>query len=332
METLVLIQIIGIVLIVLFIIGFLQCNHFNIGNPCAVSSIEHYEERIRGSEGSKDDTPDIYDSQFADIYELIYRDLTDVKILGETMRKKTLDNLADVSDVNIMVGGCGVNKLGSYLKKTYNNVICVDNSANMLMKAQKIHPECKYIHGDLREKGLFKKGEFSHIVLDERLLNHHSKNEMEKIIENCNYWLAEQGFLITPIYHNGKLGVASRYYSTNYLDDKGNLHGFTYFNDFSHDCYYIKDEAMKATDKVDNNKYSYFDKIILDNGQKRIKKTDFYFYPKEDMYSMIVRKYFKLFYTEEYVPGKQVIAGYDVGVFRKERSKMTVDEIQKKYD
>ncbi len=71
METLLLIQIIGIVFIILFVIAFLQCNHLNIGNPCSISSIEHYEERIRGSQSLKDDIVDIYDNQFVDIYELV---------------------------------------------------------------------------------------------------------------------------------------------------------------------------------------------------------------------------------------------------------------------
>jgi len=331
MEFKVFLQIIVLIVILSFIIGLFHCNTFGITSPCG-ETVEHYEERMGGTQSI--DQKDDMDTQFVDMYELIYRDLTDTKYVVDSMKKKTLDNLVDPSKSTILVGGCGVNRTGSYLKRWYNDVICVDKSENMLLKAQKVAPQCKYIHGDLRDKKLFKKGEFSHILLDERLLNYHTKKEMEQIIQNCNLWLADQGFLITPIYHSGKLGVASRYYSTNYIDDRGYLHGFTYINDFSHDCYYIPTKELQnhitEEEKIDDHQYTYFDKVILDNGDKRIKKTTFYFYPKDEMYSMIVNKYFKIFAIEEYQPGKQVIGGYDVGIFRKEREQMTVKEIEER--
>ncbi len=332
MEFTLFMQILGLIVILFFIIGLFHCNTFGIGSPCGKDTVEHYEERMGGTQSV--DNKDDVDEQFVDMYELIYRDLTDTKYVVESMKKKTLDNLKDASKSRILVAGCGVNRTGSYLKRWYSDVVCVDKSATMLLKAQKIAPQCKYIHGDVRDPKLFKKGEFSHILLDERLLNYHTKKEMEQIIQNCNQWLADQGFLITPIYHSGKLGVASRYYSTNYIDDRGYLHGFTYINDFSHDCYYIpsKELKQKITDKVDENQYTYFDKVILDNGEKRIKTTLFYFYPKEDMYSMIVKKYFKIFSIEEYQQGKQVVAGYDVAIFRKERNEMTVKEIEERFE
>jgi hypothetical protein len=309
-----------IILLILFVISYLQCGSKTFNLHCG--TVEHYEERIGGTQG--DDIDDLYDSEFVDIYETVYRDLTDVKNVVEPMKSKCLDNIANEQDIHILVGGCGVNKLGGYLKKSYENVKCVDKSGVMLEKAQKLHPECKYIRGDLLNRKLFGEGEFSHIVLDERFLNYHTKKDMEKIIGNCNYWLKDQGFLVTPIYHNEKLGVGARYYSMNYMDDKGNLHGFTYLNDFHHDCYYLEGK--------EKNHYEYFDKIVLDTKEKRIKKTDFYFYPKEDMYNMIVKRYFKIFATEPYVAGKQVVGGYDTVIFRKERSKMDVEEIQKKFE
>lgn len=346
MEVNIFLQILGLIIILLFIIGLFHCNTFGISSPCG-NTVEHYEERMSGKESV--DLKDDVDSQFVDMYELIYRDLTDTKYVVDPMKKKTLENMSGGVKPKIMVGGCGVNRTGSYLKRWYDNVVCVDKSESMLLKAQKIAPQCKYIHGDLRDSKLFGKGEFSHILLDERLLNYHTKKDMEKILQNCNMWLADQGFLITSIYHSGKLGVASRYYSTNYIDDRGYLHGFTYINDFSHDCYYIPTKELKDTlqeekkteteglsasgqsPHADENQYTYFDKVILDSGEKRIKKTEFYFYPKDEMYSMIVKNYFKIFAIEDYQQGKQVVAGYDVAMFRKERGEMSVKEIEERF-
>ena len=344
MEFKLLLQIGGVILFLIFLLSLFQCYD---PNQLCRKTVEHYEERIGGKMSKDDNYRDLYDSEFVDIYELVYRDETDTKNVVDVMKSKCLDNIQDSSKLNIMIGGCGVNKTGSYLKKSYDKVTCVDLSENMLMKAQQLHPECKYIHGDLRNKNLFKKGEFSHILLDERLLNYHNKKDMSQIIDNCNFWIAEQGFLITPIYGNEKLGVASRYYSMNYHDDKGNLHGFTYINDFSHDCYYIKDmpeneqkeksnkkesEVVKEVDSDVDYIYNFFDKIVLDDGRKRIKKFEFYFYPKDEIYTIIVRRHFKIFYVEPYKIGKQVMGGYDVVVFRKERSQLSVEEIQEKYE
>ncbi len=328
MDNSTLVYIILIILFVIFIISLLYCNSLN---PCSI--VEHYEERMGGT--SQDpEIEDIYDKEFVDFYEIIYRDPTDSKIVMDAMVTKCLDNVKDKSKIKIMVGGCGVNRTGSLLKKKYENTVCVDISKNMLLKAQQLHPNCKYIHGDLREKNLFKKGEFSHILLDERLLNYNNMDDMKKIINNCNYWLAEQGFLIVPIYNRDKLGLAARFYSTNYIDNKKYLHGFTYLNDFSHDCYYIPLEEI--TNNQDNTKdikdiYVYFDKIVLDDEKKRVKKTNFYFPEKDKVYNMIMQQYFKNFYIEPYKDGKQVIGGYEVAIFRKERSKLTVEEIENKY-
>lgn len=319
MELSFFLQILLIIFIILFFLSFLQCYG---SDPCTFT-IEHFEERMGGTQSSN--AEDRYDSEFVELYETIYDDLTDVKNITDPSIKKCLQNIEDSDQIRILIGGCGINKMGSYLKKKYDQVICVDDSEQMLLKAQEKYPECKYIHGDLRDRKLFQKGEFSHIFLDERVLNYYPKKEMNTIIENCNSWLADQGFLIVPIYYQGKLGVASRYYSTNYYDDQQNLHGFTYLHDFAHDCYYIQNKENK-------NMYHFFDKIVLDNGKKRVKQTDFYFYPKEDMYSMFVKKYFKVFAIEPYQVGKQVLGGYDVAIFRKEKAKMDISEVQRKYD
>lgn len=321
MELEILFTIGATIFFVIVVFSLLHCNSLKCSDI-----IENYEERMGGKQDSSD-IVDFYDKEFVDLYENIYNDNMDSKNIIEVMEDKCLKNIKDKSLIRIMIGGCGVNKTGSILKKKYDNIICVDKSANMLLKAQLIHPECKYIHGDLKDKKLFKKGEFSHILLDERTLYYNNNEEINKIIENCNYWLAEQGFLIVPIYNSNKFTLGCRYYSTHFLDDKNNLHGFTYLKDFAHDCYYLKN-----TEKNKDNSYLYYDKIVLDNGKKRIKITEFYIPEPNEIYTIILRKYFKIFYTEKIKEGKQIVGGYETVVFRKERSKMNIDEIEKKFN
>ncbi len=331
-----LITILAMILFIIFVISIMKCNSLSLSlcnekfNNNEI--IENYEERMGGKQ-DKTDEIDFYDKEFVEIYETVYRDLTDSKNVVKVMKSKCLDNIKDKDVIRIMIGGCGVNKTGSLLKKDYDNVICVDKSENMLLKAQKLYPECKYIHGDLRDSKLFKNGEFSHILLDERTLYYHSNKDMIKIIENCNKWLANQGFLILPVYNPNKFVLGCRFYSTHYIDDKKNLHGFTYLNDFSHDCYYIpkKEDLGESESEKNNSWFNYYDKIVLDNGKKRIKKTEFYIPEPNEIFTILLRRYFKVFYKDEFKDGTQIVGSYETVIFRKEKNKMKVDEIEQKF-
>jgi hypothetical protein len=123
------------------------------------------------------------------------------------------------------------------------------------------------------------------------------------------------------VYDPSKLQVASRYYSSNYVDNKGNKHGFTYLNDFSHDCYYIKDEE-------NSNVYNYYDKAIFDSGDKRIKKTNFYIPPKEKIYDIILNNGFEVIHIENI--RTQIVGGYELAIFKKKKNIITVEELEKK--
>ena len=75
----------------------------------------------------------------------------------------------------------------------------------------------------------------------------------KKIFANVHTWLQDDGYLIIGIYNPKKMRLVPRYYSSNYIDDKGNKHGFTYLNDFSHDCYLLEGNEKDS--------YYYYDKI-----------------------------------------------------------------------
>ena len=111
---------------------------------------------------------------------------------------------------------------------------------------------------------------------------------------------------------------ASRYYSSKYIDDKGNIHGFTYLNDFSHDCYYIKDEET-------SNTFYYYDKIILDDGKKRVKKTKFFIPSKEKMFDIILKNGFEI--IEIFPVRIQIVGGYDLVIFKKKNKKINVKDL-----
>jgi ubiquinone/menaquinone biosynthesis C-methylase UbiE len=302
-------KIIYIILLLLIILYIIRLYYYRNG------FIEYFEDKFQDHETHIE----IYDKEFVDLYEIIYRDFSDIEHDIKIVSTKIIDNVKN--EINILVAGCGVGKLTKYLKDKYQNVIGVDISELMLKKSQTLYPNIKFIRGNLSKENIFDKNKFSHIFIDERTLYYNKLNDIKKIINNIFYWTINKGFLIVPIYDPENLQVACRYYSSNYMDNKGNLHGFTYLNDFSHDCYYIRND-----DNKDN--FDYYDKVIFDTGDKRIKKTIFNIPSTEIIYDIILNSGFELYHKEEI--RTQIVGGYELVIFRKKNTITTVEELQKK--
>jgi len=298
------------VITLLILILFLNFSYYKI------RSIENFEDKFDDYEKYNE----IYDDEFINLYEIIYRDFSDIDYDTKIVYSKVVDNIKNKENINFLVCGSGIGKLCKKIKEKYN-VIGVDISENMLKKAQILYPNIKFIRGNIIKNNIFNKNKFSHIYIDERTLYYNKSEDINKIIKNTFDWLVEGGFLIVQIYDPLKLQVASRYYSSNYMDNKGNLHGFTYLNDFSHDCYYIKDDNSKEI-------FYYFDKIVFETGHKRIKKTIFYIPSNEKIYDIIINNGFDVFYIEKI--RTQIVGGYELAIFRKKKQIVSVDELEKK--
>lgn len=273
------------------------------------------------NENFMNENDDIYDKEFVELYEIIYRDYTDIDYDYNIINNKILSKLTN-SDIKIAVAGSGVGKQCKKFKEKYDNVVGIDNSENMILYSKRKYPNIKFIKNNLLNQKSLGKNEYGLIILDERTLFYNNIKKQEYLIQNCFNWLVTGGFLVIPIYIPEELQVASRYYSSNYIDDKGNTHGFTYLNDFTHNCYYIKDEK-------DGNIYNFYDKIVLKDGTKRIKKTKLYIQSKEKTYDLILKNGFEIIYIEPV--HLQILGGYELAIFRKKKDIISsVDEIQSK--
>jgi ubiquinone/menaquinone biosynthesis C-methylase UbiE len=279
--------------------------------------IEHFEDKFNDFETHDE----IYDTEFVNLYEIIYRDFTDIDYDTKIIYNKTLSGIKNKNndDVHFLIGGCGVGKLCKKIKERFKNVWGVDISQNILTKAQKTYPNIKFIRGNIIKQNIFAKNQFTHIYIDERTLYYNKTSDIEEIIKNAFTWLKADGYLIAQIYDPDKLQLASRYYTSIYIDNKGNTHGFTYLNNFSHDCYYIKEE---------NNVFNYYDKIIFDTGEKRIKKTIFTIPPKEVIYDIILNNGFDVIHIEEI--RLQIVGGYELAIFKRKKTEISVNELEQK--
>jgi len=297
------------IFIILFFI-YVVYNYYRVSK-----TIENFEDKFETFEKYDD----IYDSEFVDLYEIIYRDFSDIEYDFKVTDSKCISNNNNNNN-NILVAGCGVGKLCKKIKDKYSNVVGLDISELMLNKAQSLYPNIKFIRGNLIKQNIFNKNTFTQIYIDERTLYYNKPDEINTIIINCMKWLKEDGFLIIPIYNPDKLQLACRYYSSKYIDNKGNIHGFTYLNDFSHDCYYIRNKENKDI-------FDYYDKIIFDTSDKRIKKTTFYIPPKENIYDIVLKNGFDLIHIEKI--RIQIVGGYELAIFKKKKEITTVDELEK---
>ena len=279
---------------------------------------ETFENKIENN----DEYKDIYDKEFVDFYEITYRDFTDLNKDFDFIKEKTIPTNVQ-NDINILIAGCGVGKLVSLFKKKYKNVIGVDISRNMIQKSYELYPNIKFINGDLVNNSLFKEDEFTHIIFDYNCINYNTPKNMNIILKNCNKWLKTNGFLVVPIFDKQNMGISPRYYTTNYVDDKGVLHGYTYLNGFAHDGYMIYDDASGKDNVLQ------FDKFILEDNNYRIKKTNLYITEKEEMYDIVLKNNFQLETIAKDLKRKQDY--YELAIFKKGKQKMNVDEIEKKF-
>ena len=302
---------ISVIFLIIIILYIIFC-YYRIKNL----NIENFEDKFEDNERYDE----LYDKEFVELYEIIYRDFSDIDYDTKIVYSKTLEKNINNDDVRFLICGSGVGKLCKKIKTKFQNTIGVDISENMLKKSQLLYPNIKFVRGNIIKQNIFDKNQFTHIYVDERTLYYNKNKDIQNIIRNMYAWLKDDGFLIIPIYDPDKLQLAARYYSSKYIDNKRNVHGFTYLNDFSHDCYYIKDEE-------NNEIFNYYDKVIFDTGDKRIKKTIFYIQPKEKVYDIILNNGFDVVHIESI--RLQIVGGYELAIFKKKKKIISVEELEK---
>ncbi len=312
------------ILIIIFIVFYFILQNFSKTdrekNQKQEGMMEHFEDKM----SNMPDEADFFDKEFVDFYEIIYRDYYDIDKDHKLFMDKTINPMADKKEANICVIGSGVGKVCKKIKDESLPVVGIDKSTQMLKKAQILYPHIKFYKADMVLPNLFPNESFSHAFVDERTLYYNKPDDIDKILININEMLKPKGFLLMQVFNPKKLKLACRYYSSNYIDDKGNLHGFTYLNDFTHDCYYLKNGSEENSSE--KNSFSYYDKIILENGNKRIKRTPFYIPDKEEMYEKVLKSGFEVFHIEP--PKHQILGEYEFAIFRKKPTLTTVDELQ----
>ena len=277
--------------------------------------IENFEDKYGQNEIYKD----TYDKEIVNFYDIIYKDDDYEKEVLKFIDKELDGN----NEANILLVGCGKGSLLNKIKNKYKNTHGLDKSENMLKKCHENYPYIKTIKANIEKEKLFDNNSYDLIIFDDNTLNYNNNKSIKNIAKNIKNYLKKNGILFIPIFEEKKLQPRPRYYTTNYFDDKKNIHGFTYINNFSHDCYYIK------TQENENNGYNfnYFDKIVLKNNNSRIKNTPLYIPEKQDFYEIFLKNGYNIKKIHHQDDFSKIY--YEVAILKIGPSTVNVEDIDK---
>ena len=191
----------------------------------------------------------------------------------------------------------------------------------MLKKCHENHPYIKTIKANIEYPDLFEEESYDLILFDDHTLNYSNKKGINKICKNIKIYLTAKGILFVPIFEEKYLQPRPRYYTTNYIDKQKNIHGYTYINNFAHDCYYIKKK------EEDGYNFDYYDKIILKDGKSRIKKVPMYIPEKEEKYEIFLQNGYKVKKIHQLDDFSNIY--YEVCIFTKGPLTVDVEKIDK---
>ena len=148
---------------------------------------------------------DIYDSFYSKYYDSIFLNKTKNNFeIGEILNLEKNNNNTKILDV-----GCGTGNHVSLLTKKKLNVIGIDQSEDMIEKANLNYPNCEFVVGNIL-KNDFDYNTFSHILCLGRTI-YEIKNK-EQFFETCYSLLNDNGLLIINLsdYNNFKPYVSEK--------------------------------------------------------------------------------------------------------------------------
>lgn len=257
-------------ILVLIVIGsFIYLKYFHM-------KVENFQDKYNLA-------GDDFDKQYVDMYDLVWvnrkKDKSIADFINENLLKK-----GEKEDINILDCGCRTGNMNNLFSEMGYKSTGVDKSKNMLKKGANYYPGDTLLRGDITNYRLFGGKKYSHIYIGDNVLNMMSHKDMNKIIRNSYYWLKSEGYLVVDIKDIDKLDYFPEEYSQYYIDDKKNKHSFTYYKNFLYDRYFINEGK---------DKYTLYEKVILENNEERIMKHNLVIPKRNELVKLIEKNGFK---------------------------------------
>tara|TARA_X000000368_G_scaffold418834_1_gene420250 strand:+ start:1463 stop:2587 length:1125 start_codon:yes stop_codon:yes gene_type:complete len=209
---------------------------------------------------------DIWTKFYCSIYDSLMLDNTKNNYeLKEIVRNTKMDKKSHILDI-----GCGTGHHVNMLTKKGLDAIGIDSSIEMIKRAKKNFPKCKFYNSDVMHGNQFGNGEFTHCMM--LFMTPYYIQDKKAAFHNVYSWLKPNGYMIIHLVNRDKfdprIEASDPLYKVNpqRFAKERITKSFVKFNDFQY-----KGEFVENGDSS-----KYVETMKQDNGNKAIRNEHNY--------------------------------------------------------
>lgn len=141
----------------------------------------------------KEDVDKIYNSFYSNIYDELFNSATKNQFEIYNINMYTISDKKDFTknEINFLDIGCGTGNHVKIIQSYKYNVVGLDNSKKMLIKARQDNETSSLVKGDFHNKEIFRNREFTHVTCF--FFTIYYSNNVKQVFENINFWLKPKG-------------------------------------------------------------------------------------------------------------------------------------------
>ena len=265
------------------------CFYIYVSNVGCLSFIEDFSNKNL-SDFREDSTKII---KYLDKNDNVYTRLFELSLHDPSVYRHDIIKIKDYSNLNddslVLDAGCGTGRHMEIVREFFPKISIegVDISKSMIKRAMVRNPGAEFLCTSLIIPEIYKPNVLSHILCLHETIHHNNPNNIIFILRNFHKWLKDDGHLIIHLLDPSKLDPGPRSFSQYYKAEDGTRHSLTYFEAFTHDAWWEKEEGKQ-------NWYYYCEKFLFSKDRVKIHKTSLWIPPINTMIQFITRHNFKL--------------------------------------
>lgn len=276
------------------------------------NTTENFEDHLKPLSENREniDKIKIYPDQNDSVYSRLFELVTNEPAIYRHDIIKIKDKTKINDESKVLDAGCGMGRHLEILRELFPkiNVEGIDISKSMVNRARIRNPGAELLCTSLTIPEIYKKNTLTHVLCLHETLNHNTPKDISKILNNFHKWLLPEGYLVVHILDPLKLDPGPREFSQYFKAEDDTRHSLTYFESFTHEAWWEKEEDKKYW-------YKYCEKYIFPREKLKIHTTPLWIPPVNKMLQYITRHNFKL--TEVIELSDIGINEFSLYVFRK---------------